>query len=319
MSKKIKRKLPEGVKQTSGGSYDPLDRHVYFFASFPSYIYDLDTTITPHVLVAVNELKSEEEIKVFDELIKSGKKVMLDSGIFNLANAHAHRHGMTHNEALNLAPTDIDGFDSLYDRYCSIITKYKDQLWGAVELDQGGRRNKVVTRAKLESDIPGFIPIPVYHPLGDGWDYFDELAQNYDRICCGNIVQAPTPDRIRLAHLFHERAKKYPYLWTHVLGYTPVGTTVSIPPQGSCDSSTWTGPMRWGLQSTKANAFLTNIGSLNFDDRFNRDLNASEESGRHYHDMKRWSAMRFRHMNLIWQDIENRKAELGLTTQKKEK
>lgn len=307
--------LPATVKRTSGGSFDPADRSLYFFASFPSYFIDIDVSITPNVLVAVNELKNAEEMKALDEAIRAGKRVLLDSGIFNLANSHAHRHGMTHNEALNLAPTEVDGFQSLFDRYCSVVEKYMDRLWGAIELDLGGRANKVVTRATLEKEIKGFVPIPVYHPLGDGWDYFDELAQGYDRICCGNIVQAPPPDRLRLAHLFHERAKAYPHLWTHVLGYTPVGTTISVPPQGSCDSSTWCGPLRWGLQSVKATAHLTPVRDLTFDERFNRNPDAAQGSGQHYDDMKRWSALRFRTMNLTWQTIQDRKHELGLTTQ----
>ena len=58
----------------------------------------------------------------------------------------------------------------------------------AVEVDQGGRENKIKTRARLEK--MGLRPIPVYHPLNDGWDYFDYLAENYDRICMGNVVNA---------------------------------------------------------------------------------------------------------------------------------
>lgn len=311
----MKRNLPEGVKQTSGGRFDPFQRHVYFMASSSSYMENIHTSIAPFVLVAVNELKSPEELRAFESMIRDGKSVLLDSGIFSLANNHAKKHHMTHSEALNLAPTDIDGFDSLYDRYCTIVTKYQESLWGVIELDQGGARNKRVTRAKLESDIPGFVPIPVYHPLGDGVDYFDELATGYDRMCCGNIVQASPPDRMRLQHLFYERARAYPYLWTHILGYTPTGTTLSIPPQGSCDSSTWCGPLRWGIQSTKPKAMNTPVGRTWYGTDLNRDPDVEPDHERGYNTMKRWSAYRSHMMWRTWETIERTKQEYGLTLQ----
>ena len=40
----------------------------------------------------------------------------------------------------------------------------------------------------------GLAPMPVYHPLNDGWDYYDELAGSHDRVCIGNLVQATKQD-----------------------------------------------------------------------------------------------------------------------------
>jgi hypothetical protein len=306
--------IPDIVKRTTGGRYDPADRFIYFLASSPAYLEGVDASIAPNVLVAVNELGSDGDRRAFENMLRQGKRILLDSGIFSLANEHAHRHGMTHNEALNLSPQEVDGFDRLLERYIDVVNRYRDDLWGIIELDQGGRRNKVVTRAMLEKEIPGFVPIPVYHPVGDGWEYFDELATHYDRICCGNIVQAPPPDRIRLMHAFYERAKRHPHLWTHILGYTPTGTSTSIPAQGSCDSSSWCGPLRWGVDSTKCRSMNTPLGHFTWDEKWNRNHEDKAHDTSGYDAMKRWAAYRANMMTRAWRDIEARKETHGLTT-----
>lgn len=59
--------------------------------------------------------------------------------------------------------------------YVEIIRKFENDAWGCIEIDQGGRENKIKTRAMLEG--MGLRPIPVYHPFLDGWDYFDYLTE----------------------------------------------------------------------------------------------------------------------------------------------
>ena len=184
--------------------------------------------------------------------------VLLDSGIFWLTNRHKRAHRMSMDEALTLAPEDIDGFAELEARYVQLVQRYGDRLWGYIELDQGGAVNKRRTRGRLES--LGLAPIPVYHPLLDGWDYFDELAASYDRMCFGNIVQASAAARIRLLHALYERHRAYPDLWVHVLGPDRVDMGLSVPPD-SCDSSTWISPLRW-LKARTETAMLQRQGDL---------------------------------------------------------
>lgn len=240
-------------KRTGGGRFDPGEGHIYFLASnvdrmqYGAEFYD-------YILTAVNELDSADSLDQLARWIDSGKKVLLDSGIFSLASNHARTHGLTHDQALALAPDDIDGFDALYERYLHITTTYGEGLWGYIELDQGGKVNKRKTRARLEA--AGLRPIPVYHPLVDGWDYFDELAQGYDRICLGNIVQAPPNVRLRLLATMHERIQAYPGLWVHALGLTPNTVAYSYP-TSSADSSSWLSGIRWsGLIERAAGASL---------------------------------------------------------------
>lgn len=233
--------LPDGVKATSGGQFDPEQHLIYFLAGNTS---DLRDTAQPQVLVAVNELESKSDFDNLDRLLDEGRKVFLDSGIFNLAMDHARRHDVTHDIGLSMPPEEIDGFDELWDRYANVVTKYIDRLWGVVELDQGGVEHKPRTRARIETEL-GVTPIPVYHPFLDGWDYYDTLAGGYDRICFGNLVKAHSYERQRLLWTAAERAREYPYLWTHLLGVTPNQNLIATNFRGSADSSSWLASMRW--------------------------------------------------------------------------
>ncbi|MFF4819865.1 hypothetical protein ACFY2K_35415 [Kitasatospora sp. NPDC001309] len=257
------------VKRTGGGVFDPADRHLYFAAG--------DSEHYPHhVLLATNDLLTAGHERRLVELLDAGHRVLLDSGIFWLTNQYKRAHGVSMDEALRLAPEEIDGFDGLYARYVELVRRHGDRLWGYIELDQGGRDNKIRTRARLEGE--GLAPIPVYHPLVDGWDYFDELAQQYDRICFGNVVQAPAPVRLRLLHTLWERHRQYPDLWVHVLGLTVNEWCLAVPPD-SCDSSTWLGPLRWPDVRVDS-ALLRKVGVIDRGFAYDLDQPAHPTRGR---------------------------------------
>lgn len=222
--------------RTGGGKFDPADRYIYFSAGGTS------GQLPHNFLVAVNDLPSRGYERHLEQWLEQGHSIFLDSGIFNLTNEHKRNHGGTMDEALSLAPEAIDGFHELYDKYVTIVSKFGDDLWGYIELDQGGMDHKRRTRKRLHDE--GLSPIPVYHPLNDGWDYFDELANNYDRICFGNMVQANLATRTRLLHTLWERHRAYPDLWVHVLGMTASEFSLTTPPDSS-DSSTWVNGMRY--------------------------------------------------------------------------
>lgn len=226
----------------TGGDWNPRAWPIYFAASNMDVIQRCQHVNT-NMLIAINELRGEEDIGVLATLIDKGISIFVDSGVFWLSTQHAKRNGIRMDEALALAPDEIDDFDWLFDRYVKLLRNIGDRVWGYIEIDQGGRENKIKTRAKLEG--MGFRPIPVYHPFNDGWDYFDFLAQNYDRICFGNVVQADPATRKRLVATAHERRKKYPHLWIHILGLTPNERSAAYP-LPSCDLSSWLSPARWG-------------------------------------------------------------------------
>ncbi|MDE1904867.1 MAG: hypothetical protein KGH75_00265 [Rhodospirillales bacterium] len=230
------------------GTWDPSDRHIYFLAASLSR-QQWACVNHGYVLLAVNDLTDATCEAVLEPMLDGGTRVLLDSGIFWLTNEHKRRTGMSMNEALALAPTEIEGFDALWQRYVTIVGRYGSRVWGTIELDQGGAVNKRKTRAKLR-DL-GINPMPVYHPLNDGAEYFDELAEETDRFCMGNVVQADRRTRVRLLASLWERHRKYPDLWVHVLGLTP-NQVLNAYPCDSADSSTWLNVVRWAGYGEKA-------------------------------------------------------------------
>lgn len=240
----------------TGGNWDPTDWPVYFAASNPSVLREA-TEILDHILVAINEFEGSQVGPLVDRMTQDGKSLFIDSGVYWLSTQHAKTHHMSMDQALALAPEDVDGFKQLFDKYVSIIQEQKDKVWGYIEIDQGGRANKIKTRAKLEK--LGLRPIPVYHPFNDGWEYFDHLAKNYDRICFGNVVMADRNVRKRLVATAWERRRRYPHLWIHLLGMTPAESLIAFP-ANSCDSSTWIGNLRWDQQKTHTGATSIEMG-----------------------------------------------------------
>lgn len=249
---------------------------MYFAAADHGTLAIAEST-TINILSAVNEL---ETLGPLDKLIALKKNILLDSGVYWLSTQHAQAHGITMDKALGLAPDKVDNFDKLFDTYVELTSARGDQIWGYIEIDQGGRENKIKTRARLEA--MGLRPIPVYHPFNDGWEYFDYLAERYDRICFGNVVMAETPVRKRLLATAWERRRKYPHLWIHMLGLTPNELTTAFP-INSCDSSAWISSVRWGRhQVTVMNKILGDL-----DRGFVYDVGAHAESDRGHEKSRR--------------------------------
>jgi hypothetical protein len=292
----------------TGGNWDPKDRPVIWLAAATSAVRTGDIPRSHDwALIAANEINNQKDIEFVENMIDNGCKLLLDSGVFWLTNEHKRKHGITMDEALSLAPTEIDNFDWLWDRYTNLVKKLGDKVWGYMELDQGGAVNKRITRQKLH-DL-GINPIPVWHPLNDGPEYFDELAENYDRICLGNIVQANVQTRTRLLHTLWEKHRKYPDLWVHVLGMNPseVFNAVGI---DSADASTWVAPVRWGSfpHQSMLDPFLEHM------EPEWRSMYAADErlvEGQN-DDIKilRASAISMSHAQIGWRDFYNRRAEL---------
>ena len=224
---------------TSGGKWDPDSPNLVFLAG---NVQDHTIAQNPRTLIAVNELRPKH-FELLDEWCDT-RTVLLDSGVFALAMAHGRKHGMHFFQVLTLPPEEVDGFAELWDRYCELVVRFGDRLWGAVEFDQGGPTNKPRLRERVIRET-GVVPIPVYHPLGDGRDYHDTLAAGFDRICFANLSKATTPVRLRLAHTAAERARQYPHLWTHLLGVTPSPSVPSLGLRGSMVSSAWLSAVRW--------------------------------------------------------------------------
>ena len=313
MNSIVSQEIPDGVQMTSGGRFDRTDAPVYFIAAGPDKVMYIPEDERPqYVLVAVNEVETNASLNRLRTLIGDGTRILLDSGVFALTNEHARKYGVKMDAALALAPSEIQGFDDLYRRYCTLVEDLADDLWGVIEIDQGGADNKRATRERLMRDLPGFVPMPVYHPVNDGSDYFTELAEGYDRICAGNVVQATYHDRVRLLRLFYEQRRDHPHLWIHALGYTPTGTTASTPIP-SCDSSSWVTSLRWPAASKiRAMMMPLKTAQIGQDLVYARggDVVSSDRGG--HLDGYRWSAYTTAATFRTWRLIEAEKERLGL-------
>lgn len=194
-----------------------------------------------HKLTSLLDM-SEGHESHFRSHIERGDQMFLDSGVFGLTNNYKRMHGCTMDEALKVPPEKMDGYDKLWNRYIAFNKEWGDKLWGYVELDLGGVATKRKTRQKLH-DL-GLSPIPVFHPLNDGWDYFHELAENYDRICLGNLVQANKAVRVAIMAKAYALKQKYPGLWIHCLGVGYCDLCTAFPFE-SFDASSWSSPLRY--------------------------------------------------------------------------
>jgi hypothetical protein len=259
----------------TAGKWDPKEPPIYFIAADTGAL-KLGAECHTHLLCALDRIQSENDLQDVRKFIRDGKVVMLDSGVFFLAMRHAEQKGITLAEALSTPPGELDGFADLFEDYVALMKEIGHTSWGYVEIDQGGRDNKIKTRAKLEA--MGLRPIPVYHPLTDGWDYFDYLAQRYDRICFGNVVHADRATRKRMLATAWSRKQKYPNLWVHMLGHTP-SETCNAYPTNSCDSSTWLAMARWPADRYQSTCALQAFSAMPHEFSYRLDSDSDSETG----------------------------------------
>lgn len=187
------------------------------------------------ILVALPNIRTKKHVEDLRRWIGQGKRIIIDSGVFELCAHHAKRNGMSLTQALGLPPEQVEGFPKLMDHYLN-IAKQLPPVFALVEVDIGGKKYKRQTRAWLESQ--GLNVCPVLHPLLDGWDYLDELAEKYKTIFIGNVVDADRELRLKIQAYLIKWKQSHPDVWLHLLGVTPSPTVVSMP-MDSCDSSTW--------------------------------------------------------------------------------
>lgn len=245
------------MKKTGGGLFDPKDKYLYFMASSMADAFTFEEyEIAQNILVPLNDIPKTktEKIKELQYL-----NLLVDSGIYNLANNLAKAKFMTFTEALSVNPNEIPGFEEYYSKYCEILATTESHIWGYVELDIGGEAIKTELRDRIEKD--GLIPIPVWHPLIDSWEYFETLYHQYDRICIGNLSYTSNAQRMRILHKVCEyKATQTDQPWLHALGMTPNPTLYTYEIE-SCDSSAWVSGLKFA--TLKVSAGAENFGELN--------------------------------------------------------
>lgn len=231
--------------RTGGGTFDPNETGLYFFATGLQWHLRVAATGHKNFLVAVNHISEGASGNAeLDQLLSiPDVRVFLDSGIFTLCADHSRKHNVPLEDVLGMQPAQLDGYEKLKRRYLDLIRRYESRLWGYVELDLGGTDTKRVTRSATEAE--GLRPIPVFHPLHDSWEYFEEIITRYDRICIGNIVNASAKTRaIVLTEAYRRRRAIGSNVFIHVLGASPNALITSFRVE-SCDSSSWNSRLRF--------------------------------------------------------------------------
>lgn len=233
--------------KATGGRWQATGRSRYFLAGAPSA---MDEAVALggewDLLVAVNPGQGADSPygpSWVKKQAEAGHNILIDSGVYTLAMNEVRRTGLHMDQVRSMPVEGIKGYDKLLGSYLSLVGPLKDLAWGYIELDWGNPESKTRIRDGLEAR--GLRPIPVYHPLNDGWDYFDFLASRYDRLCVANLVHADKETRDHLLYTISERTRAYPGLWVHALGVTVNQASYSYGIK-SYDSSTWLEPARWG-------------------------------------------------------------------------
>lgn len=291
----------------TGGAWDVDEGNVYFVASSTPALRHA-VGIHDYMLVAVNEINiNNDHVKLLEEWCDKGVRLLIDSGVYNFSLEYSKSHNISFYEALAMDPENMDGFSALFDKYCKVMDVLGDKAWGYIEVDQGGVTGKRHWRSELET--LGYCPIPVYHPLTDGWEYFDELASQYDRICVGNVVNSSREVRRRICASMWERKQKYPNLWIHLLGMTASEMSCAYP-ISSCDSSTWLRAIRWPAPE-HSHVSLSPYSQLPYD--FKYRLGAANETEYGPRKATELAAYTSKFLMMNWREMVKAYKQCGLT------
>lgn len=241
------------------GRWSMADAPTYFAAIVSAHIPNV-APLNQFLLCTAPDVERNDTLERCAEYCQQGGRLMIDSGVFGLAMAAAKKRGVSHNEGLKTPPEQIEGWHEFMQSWRRCIDRLRDCCWGYVEIDLGGTEQKRKTRAMLEAD--GYRPIPVVHPISDGWDYFDELADRYDRLCIGNLVKSNERVRIDILRTVAERRVGRRVKWIHALGVTAAPVWLSAPTE-SCDSTSHANSLMYGQPMVESSAFtIGNISSM---------------------------------------------------------
>lgn len=263
---------PKGVHRTSGGRYDR--RPGIFFPALSGGMVQSHLTAVRSLgvdvrrcLIAYNEMPGSngakwwrntqgvESIPALRHMIEQeGLHFFLDSGVFTFCHDYGRKNNIPGPEVFAMPESAFDpGLFAEYElHFGAYVARLKSLLWGAVEIDLGTIPERNARRDRIRQR-DGVSLIPVFRPEADPIEYLDELMAKNDRVCVPVTVKL-LPNELRwkvVAHAVHLQRTKYPYCYLHVLGSAPVHTWASLAARsGSCDSSSWVAPVRYGTRPT---------------------------------------------------------------------
>jgi len=296
------------MNYTGGGRFDRSVGPVYFLAQQARRMLMLTGEHKWHLLESMHYPQPNSPVwnRIQTEL-SNGLQLLVDSGVFMLLQQWRSTRGMTWSQALAVPPPNISGFDKLRAKYIEIVRLQEDKLWGYIEIDLGGSDWKRRIRRELESE--GLRPIPVYHPLVDPPEYFDELCSGYDRVCVGNLAKtADDGTYLPLMEWVFKRRSQYPHVWIHLLGHAVLPTLFAWE-ANSIDASSWMTDVIYGhgIRERAAGAPMRKLGRPWV---YNRSTEADSETGEDKAMKVAAHVAHYQHEN--WRTISKRFREVGL-------
>ena len=195
-------------------------------------------------------------------LVTEGVHIFLDSGAFTFCHDYGRATGVPGEQVFSYGSHEFgDSLEDYATHYGRYVSEIQDLLWGAVEIDIGTQPERVARRQRIASEF-GVHLIPVFRPESDSLEYLDRIMRENDRICLPVTVKA-LPPYLRwalVAKAVEFQKTRHPHCYIHVLGTAPVFPWVSLAAaSGSCDSSTWTNPGRYGNRPTYAHDYSVQL------------------------------------------------------------
>lgn len=218
-------------------------------------------------LISPVDLTSPAQIDRVAEIAKQ-RPVLLDSGAFTIASTTARERGISIPEAFQL-PLEAhmtDTYREVEAAYRTAIDVMGDDLWGFIEMDLGTPAERDAVRERDRERYPDGPPLPVFHPAAEPFDVFEDLQNDYDRLCIGGIAKLWGSARLDLFVALRRRVR--PDRWYHYLGVGPTHLLLALaPPLVSADATTWTRYQRPWMGGKIGASMLRTMGPL-IDDRW---------------------------------------------------
>lgn len=280
-----RRKNAPQVIRTTGGKYDRVPG-IFFPALSGGMVASHLTTVRSlgvavnRCLIAYNEMPGSngkrwwentagpDSIPELSAMVEDGVHWFLDSGAFTFCHDYGRTHGMPGQLVFSMPLSTFEpGLLTSYENHLGkYVKRMEGLLWGAVEIDIGNATERTDRRNRMSADH-GVNLIPVFRPECDPLEYLEEIMSANDRICIPTTVRMlPAAVRWALIRRAVELQKaKYPYCYIHVLGSAPTHSWAALASaSGSCDSSSWIAPVRYGRRPTYSLAQSVSLQATTF-------------------------------------------------------
>lgn len=185
----------------------------YAFLVAANNVAGFNSRDTPEKIVRLD--KAAENFKLLHD---AGTKIIVDSGVFELAATHARDNNVHILQSIVQPPSAFPDFAKFLRKYVLLMQRIKGKVWGYVEIDLGTFAQRKVTRDMLASEYE-LYPMPVFRAGVDQWEDLRSLCEaGHPLICLAGTAHCPR----KYAIWFWQKAwtilRDYPDTKTHVLG-----------------------------------------------------------------------------------------------------